>query len=207
MRNIAKALWTSLIATLILSAVVSFVYPTAVWGLAQLIAPFKANGSLAEKDGKIIGSYLLGQNFQSPQYFHPRPSAAGQGYDAANSGGSNFGPISEKFLLGRQDKPETKDVDESFKGLRQRVEEYRSINKLGADVKIPVDAVTASASGLDPHISPRNAELQAPRVAAARKMDLGIVRKLIEEATEEPDLGILGERRVNVLRLNLALGG
>lgn len=206
MRNILRALRTSLIATLALGAVVSFVYPTAVWGLAQLIVPFKANGSLVEKDGKLIGSYLLGQNFQSPQFFHPRPSAAGQGYDAANSGGSNLGPISEKFLLGWQDKPETEDVDESFQGLRQRVEQYRSLNKLGSDVKIPVDAVTASASGLDPHISPRNAELQAPRVAAARNMDLGLVHKLIEDATEEPDLGILGERRVNVLRLNLALG-
>ncbi len=207
MKSIFQAFRQSLIATLALGALVSFIYPTAVWGLAQLILPFKANGSLLEKDGKVIGSALLGQNFQSPQYFHPRPSAAGQGYDATSSGGSNLGPISEKFLQGLPDKAETQDVDESFNGLKQRVEKYRAVNNLTADVKIPPDAVTASASGLDPHISPRNAQLQAPRVAAARSMNVELVNKLIEEATEQPDLGILGEPRVNVLQLNIALDG
>jgi K+-transporting ATPase ATPase C chain len=178
-------------ATLALGALVSLVYPAAVWGLAQWIMPFKANGSLLEQDGKIVGSILIGQSFQAPQYFHPRPSAAGQGYDAASSGGSNLGPISHKFL----------------DGLEQLVEKYRAVNHLEPDVKVPADAVTASGSGLDPHISPRNAQLQAPRVAAARSMSLGFVHKLIEEATEQPDLGILGEPRVNVLKLNLALDG
>lgn len=207
MKNLIHALRTGLMATLALGALVTLVFPTLVWGLAQLVLPFEANGSLLHRQGQIVGSALLGQNFESPRYFHPRPSAAGQGYDAASSGASNLGPISEKFLLGLDDNPETPDVDESFVGLKQRVDKYRALNMLASDVKIPVDAVTASASGLDPHISPRNAALQAPRVAAARNMDLGLVQKLIEEATEQPDLGILGEVRVNVLRLNLALDG
>lgn len=188
-----------------LGALVSFVYPGVVWALAQFILPFQANGSLLKSHGTVIGSALIGQAFQSPQYFHPRPSAAGQGYDAASSGGSNLGPISKKLMEGIKDNPETKDADESFQGIKQRADAYRAVNFLTPDVLIPADAVTASSSGLDPHISPRNAELQAPRVAAARKMSLGLVQKLIEDATEQPDLGIFGEARVNVLLLNLAL--
>lgn len=204
-KNMLNALRISVIATLLLGLVVSFIYPLAVWGLAQALFHDKANGSLIGQEGKVIGSELLGQNFASPQYFHSRPSAAGKGYDAANSSGSNLGPISDKFLNGLKDNPETKDIDESFEGLRQRVERYSEMNHLGPDVKIPADAVTASASGLDPHISPKNAQLQAGRVAAARGISDALMRKFIEEATEKPDLGILGESRVNVLKLNLAL--
>lgn len=205
MKNILTALRISLVATLVLTVLVSVIYPAVVWGFAQAVLSHKANGSLLQKDGKVVGSALLGQTFTSPQYFHSRPSAAGKGYDAASSSGSNLGPISDKFLNGAKDNPETRDVDESFAGLKQRVENYRTVNHLGSDVKVPVDAVTASASGLDPHISPQNAGLQIARVAQTRNLSEDIVRKLVEEATEKPDFGILGEAGVNVVKLNLAL--
>ena len=205
MKNVLTALRTSLVATLALTIVVSIIYPAIVWAFAQTMFSHKANGSLLQKEGKVVGSALLGQTFTSPQYFHSRPSAAGKGYDAANSGGSNLGPISNKLINGLKDNPDTKDVDESFAGLKQRVENYRAVNYLGPDIKVPADAVTASASGLDPHISPQNAELQIARVAQSRNLSEGLVRKLVEEATVKPDFGVLGEARVNVVELNLAL--
>ena len=205
MKNIIAALRISVVASLLLTLVVSFLYPMVVWGFAQALFSDKAKGSLIEKDGKIIGSSLIGQTFTSPQYFHSRPSAAGKGYDAASSGGSNLGPLSDKLLNGIADNPETSDVDESFAGLKQRVENYRQANQLAPDVKVPGDAVTGSASGLDPHISPRNAELQVARVARARGLSEDLVRKLLDEATEQPEFFILGEARVNVVMLNLAL--
>ena len=205
MKKIISYLRISILLTFGLGVLVTVIYPVAVWGVAQAIFPRQANGSLVERGGKIVGSTLLGQNFSSPRYFHTRPSAAGKGYDAANSSGSNLGPISDKFLNGAVDDPKTKDVDESFVGVKQRVEDYRKINGLAPDVKIPVDAVTASASGLDPHISIRNAELQLPRIARERGLGEDVVHKLLEQNTDERDFGILGDPGVNVLKLNLAL--
>ncbi len=148
---------------------------------------------------------LLGQMFTAPEYFHGRPSAAGDGYDAASSSGSNLGPTSAKFIEGVEDDPSTPDVDESFAGIEQRVEAYRAENGLLADVPVPADAVTASASGLDPHISPANARNQVARVAAARGIGDAEVLALVDDFTEDAFAGFLGEQRVNVLLLNVAL--
>ena len=176
-------------ATLSLAAILCGVYPLVVWLLAQGLFPANANGSLIMGNGKILGSSLISQESTGPKYFHPRPSAAGHGYDATSSGGSNLGPLSRKLV-------ET---------VRQRVNEYKSENNLRPDALVPVDAVTTSASGLDPHISVKNALVQAPRVAKARGLSEDLVLKQIKLHTEGRDLGILGEPRVNVLMLNLAL--
>jgi K+-transporting ATPase ATPase C chain len=166
------------------------VYPLVVWGIAQIAFPGQANGSLVTRQGQVAGSSLIAQNFTSPGYFHPRPSAAGDtGYDGTSSGGSNLGPLSQKL------------VDQ----VKDRIAAYRGENHLAPDVPIPADAVTASGSGLDPHISLKNAALQAPRVAAARGINPDRIKRLIETCTDSPDLGFLGEPRVNVLRLNLGL--
>lgn len=180
----------SALTTLALLIILCGVYPLVVWGIAQVAFPNQANGSLVKVRGKIVGSGLLAQNFSGPQYFHPRPSVAGNvGYDGASSGGSNLGPLSQKL------------IDQ----VKVRVEKYRTENNLPAATLVPVDAVTASGSGLDPHISHRNAELQAARVAKARKLSADKINLLIQDVTEGPDLGFLGEPGVNVLRLNLAL--
>ena len=191
MKNLIAQLRTSLTATLLLAVLLCGIYPLAVWLLAQGIFPDKANGSLVMGSGKILGSSLVSQGFTAPKYFHPRPSAAGQGYDATSSGGSNLGPTSKKLV-------ET---------VRQRVDAFRTENYLPPDALVPIDAVTASASGLDPHISLKNALLQAGRVARARGLSEDIVLKEIKRYTEGRDLGMLGEPRVNVLMLNLALDG
>jgi K+-transporting ATPase ATPase C chain len=191
MKNLIAQLRISLTATLLLAVLLCGIYPLAVWLLAQGLFPASANGSLVARNGKILGSSLISQGFTAPKYFHPRPSAAGQGYDATSSGGSNLGPTSKKLV-------ET---------VRQRVDEYRGENYLPPDALVPIDAVTASASGLDPHISLKNALLQAGRVAKARGLSEEVVLKEIEHYTEGRDLGILGEPRVNVLMLNLALDG
>jgi K+-transporting ATPase ATPase C chain len=148
---------------------------------------------------------MLGQTFTSARYFHPRPSAAGSGYDGANSSGTNLGPTSAKLLEGLPDDPATVDVDESFVGVKQLVAAYREENHLEDGVAIPADAVTRSGSGLDPHISVRNAELQIPRVASARGVAPALVHSLVDTYTEGRALGVLGEPGVNVLMLNLAL--
>ena len=179
----------SVAAVLSLAVISCGIYPAAVWILAQGLFPAKANGSLVMRSGAILGSRLIGQGFAESKYFHPRPSAAGQGYDASSSGGRNLGPTSKKL------------VD----AVRQRIADYHAENNLGPDAIVPADAVTASASGLDPHISLKNALLQTPRVARVRGLDEKAVRKLVETYTEGRDLGILGEPRVNVLMLNLAL--
>jgi len=192
MKTIIDELRISLIATLLLAVIVCGVYPLAVWGIAQGFFPHQANGSLIVRDGKVIGSELIAQNFTGSKYFHPRPSSAGEtGYDAASSGGSNLGPLSKKLL----------------DGVQERVLAYRAENRLPATTPIPADAVTASSSGLDPHITLENALLQAGRVARARGLTEDAVRAAIKTHTQGPDLGLLGEERVNVLKLNLALDG
>jgi len=205
-------LWASIAATVVLTILVSGAYPLLVWGIAQMAFPHQANGSLVKKDGtftikdeEAVGSALLGQKFAAPQYFHPRPSAAGAGYDATASGGTNLGPISDKFLNGVADDPATKDVDESFAGVKQLIAAYRAENGLPESTLIPADAVTRSGSGLDPHISPANAKLQLARVAKARGQDEKALSAIVDDYTDSPSLGILGEPGVNVLRLNLAL--
>jgi K+-transporting ATPase ATPase C chain len=180
----------SLVATLALAVIVCGIYPLVVWGVAQVLFPHNANGSLIIYDGKIVGSELLAQNFTTPKYFHPRPSSAGDvGYDGGNSGGSNLGPISRKLI----------------DAVKERTEAYRTENGLPASVPIPADAVTASASGLDPHISLKNALIQAARVAKARNTTEEAVLAKVKAHTEGRDLGILGEPRINVLKLNLSL--
>ena len=189
-QELLQEIKVSVLATLALVVILCGVYPLVVWGIAQVVFPSQANGSLVEVRGKIVGSGLLAQNFSGPQYFHPRPSAAGDvGYDGASSGGSNLGPLSQKL------------IDQ----VKERVDKYRTENNLPAATLVPADAVTASGSGLDPHISWRNAELQAARVAQARKVSADKINLLIQDVTEGPDLGFLGEPGVNVFRLNLAL--
>lgn len=189
MKAVFQELKTSLIAIIVLGVLLCGIYPLIVWGSSSILFRDKANGSLIEREGKIIGSELIGQGFSSPGYFQARPSAAGKGYDASSSSGSNLGPTSKKFI----------------DGVAANVEAYRKSNGLSAEVKIPGDAVTASGSGLDPHISPKNAELQTTRVASERQMDPEVVARLVRENTEGPFLGFIGEPGVNVLKLNLAL--
>jgi K+-transporting ATPase ATPase C chain len=180
----------AIVSTLVLALVCCGLYPLVVFGISQALFGGKANGSLiVDKDGTVRGSRLLGQGFTAEKYFHPRPSAAGNGYDAANSSGSNFGPTSQKLN----------------DALKDRVDAYRKENGLKDSDGVPADAVTASGSGLDPHISLRNAELQIPRVAKARGMTERNVQVLVQQNTDGADLGFLGEPGVNVLRLNLAL--
>lgn len=190
MKALLSQLRPALAATVVLALVTCGVYPLLVTAIARTAFEEKANGSLiTDREGSIIGSTLLGQAFTADQYFHPRPSAAGAGYDAASSGGSNLGPTSQK--LNDQ--------------ISERIALYREKNGLKATDEIPADAVTASASGLDPHISERNARLQARRIAKARRIGVEKVQSLITENLEKPDFGIFGETRVNVLRLNQAL--
>lgn len=180
----------AVMATIVLAVVCCGVYPLVVFGIAQTVFHDKANGSLiVDKDGTARGSRLLGQNFTGEKYFHPRPSSAGQGYDASNSSGSNLGPTSQKL----------------HDAIKERIETYRKENGLKESDAIPADAVTASGSGLDPHISLRNAELQLPRIGKARGFSEQKLRDLIAQNTDSADLGFLGEPGVNVLRLNLAL--
>lgn len=177
-------------ATITLAVVCCGLYPLVVFGIAQTMFYDKANGSLiVDRGGEVRGSRLIGQNFSGERYFHPRPSAAGIGYDAANSSGSNLGPISQKLN----------------DAIKARIAAYRMENGLQATDPVPADAVTASGSGLDPHISVRNAELQVARVAKARNLSAEKVRDLIRQHTDGPALGFIGEAGINVLRLNVAL--
>jgi K+-transporting ATPase ATPase C chain len=191
MKNMIAELRTSLVVTLLLIVLCCGIYPLVVWAIAQGVFPRQANGSLIEAKGKIVGSSLLAQGFAGPAYFHPRPSAAGQGYDAASSSGTNLGPTSKKLI----------------EAVQQRVADYRAENGLPPDALVPADAVTSSASGLDPHISVENARLQAGRVAKARGLSGEEVLRKIAVHTEGRSLMILGEPRVNVLVLNLDLDG
>lgn len=190
MKTLVAELRPAIAATLVLTAVTCGVYPLIVTGIGQAVFKDKAHGSLiAGPDGAVRGSALIGQNFTSAQYFHPRPSAAGTGYDAASSGGSNLGPTSQKLS----------------DALKERITAYRVTNGMAADAKVPADAVTTSGSGLDPHISLQNAELQAPRIAKERHLRIEKVKELITLDTKLPDFGILGDAGVNVLELNLSL--
>jgi K+-transporting ATPase ATPase C chain len=174
----------------VLAVVCCGIYPLIVFGIAQLLFRDQANGSLIiAADGSVRGSRLLGQPFSHPKYFHPRPSAAGNGYDATSSGGSNLGPTSQKLK----------------NAIKERIAAYRAENGLSENESVPADAVTASGSGLDPEISLRNAELQVPRVAKARALSEDKVRQLVQQNTESRDLGVFGDPGVNVLELNLAL--
>lgn len=190
LKSLMQEIRASAAAIIVLGVVLCGIYPLVVWAIGQIAFPHQADGSLVERNGKVIGSSLIAQDFTGNQYFHPRPSAAGEnGYDAANSGGSNLGPLSRKLS------------DQ----VKERVSAYISENDLPPDTKVPADAVTASGSGLDPHISVRNAELQAARVADARGMSIGEIGKYIRKYTEGPQLGFLGDPAVNVLELNQAL--
>jgi potassium-transporting ATPase KdpC subunit len=201
-----RQLFPALMMMIVLTVVTGLIFPLVVTGVSQLAFNDKANGSLVENaDGDVVGSGLIGQTFTEPEYFHPRPSAAGDGYDPTISSGSNLGPTNPKLLFGEEDDPATDDVDESFDGIEQRAAAYREENGLADDAEVPVDAVTASASGLDPNISVANARLQAARVADERNLDPDVVLDLVDEHTDDRALGFLGEKAVNVLQLNLAL--
>jgi potassium-transporting ATPase KdpC subunit len=189
MKTFLKELWTSIVATIVLCVVVSGVYPVLIWGLGELLFPHQANGSLVESNGQIVGSELLAQGFSGARYFHPRPSDAGTGYDPLNSGGSNLGPTSQKLM----------------DTIKANVDQYRQDNGLPAGTLVPVDAVTASGSGLDPHISLQNAQMQVPRVAKERGVSEEVVRGEVTKATDHPLLGLGGDPGVNVLKVNLAL--
>ena len=190
MKDFFSQIRGAIVATLVLAVVCCGLYPLIVFGISQLLFRDQANGSLiVASDGTVRGSKLLGQAFTDPKYFHPRPSAAGNGYDATSSGGSNLGPTSQKL----------KDT------IQERITAYRAENGLLETEPVPADAVTASGSGLDPEISLRNADLQVPRVAKARGVSEEKIREFVQQNTEGRDLGVLGEPGVNVLQLNLAL--
>ena len=237
-----KELRPALLMMLVMTVLTGLIYPAVITGIAQVAFRDQANGSLIVKDGQVIGSHLIGQNFSKPEYFHPRPSAAGaHGYDPTATAGSNLGPTSARLLNGTTKLDDKKNEVVDFDGIKTRVVHYAADNDLPYessvpldrfkdaqgnldDVKlikafgddkaplvfrskepIPADAVTASASGIDPHISPRNAEIQAARVAKARGVPIDQVQALVAQHTEGRTLGVLGEPRVNVLDLNLAL--
>jgi potassium-transporting ATPase KdpC subunit len=185
-----RTLITAAAMTLALTLLTGIIYPLVIYEIAQTVFPWQANGSLIERDGRVVGSKLIGQNFNQARYFHPRPSAAGdKGYDASNSSGSNLGPTNRKLVDGAKD------------ALHKVLEE----NPETVPQQVPIDMVTASGSGLDPEISPADAHLQVARVAKARGLSDQAVESLIREHTRARFAGILGERGVNVLELNLAL--
>jgi K+-transporting ATPase ATPase C chain len=191
MKNIFAEFGRSIVATIFFAVILCGVYPLVVFGAAKLLFPHQADGSLLkDKSGAIRGSALLAQNFTGAEYFHPRPSAAGaNGFDATSSSGSNLGPTSSNLVA----------------NITQNLANYRTENNLATNATVPADAVTESASGLDPHISPANAEIQITRVAKARGISEEQLRKIVQQNTSGRDLGIFGEPRVNVMTLNFAL--
>jgi len=191
MKVCLSELKTSLRATVALAVLVCGIYPAAAWLLDRALFPARSGGSLVRLEGRVVGSRLIAQAFAEPRYFHPRPSAAGNGYDASRSGGSNLGPTSSKLI----------------EAIGRRAARYREENGLSPDKLVPADAVTSSGSGLDPHISPENARLQAGRVAKARAIPEEKIMELVRACTAGRTFGILGQPRVNVMKLNLALDG
>jgi K+-transporting ATPase ATPase C chain len=191
MKTIISEFCRSIVATIFFAVICCGIYPLVVYGVGRTLFPHQANGSLLmDKKGNVVGSELLAQNFTGEKYFHPRPSAAGgNGYDPTSSGGSNLGPTSGTL----------------YTNIMNNVAAYRSDNNLATNAPVPADAVTESGSGLDPHISVANAELQIPRVAKQRGLSEDKVRELVKENTSDRDLGVFGEPRVNVLTLNYAL--
>jgi len=182
---------TSFWAIIALAVLVCGIYPASVLLLNQALFPAKSGGSLIRQNGRVVGSWMIAQAFNESRYFHPRPSAAGRGYDASRSGGTNLGPTSKMLI-------ET---------VARRAERYRDENSLPRNALVPADAVTSSGSGLDPHISPENARLQTGRVAEARGIPPEKILELVKSCTKGRTLGILGRPRVNVVRLNMALDG
>lgn len=189
MRALIRQLRPALIMVGVFTVLLGVAYPLVVTAVSQVAFNDRANGSLIERDGTVVGSRLIGQNFTSPQYFHPRPSAAGDGYDGGASSGSNLGPANPDLIA----------------AVESRAVAYREENGLAADAQVPVDAVTASGSGLDPHISVANARLQAARVAAERGLELEAVLEMVDDHTAGRAFGVLGEPAVNVVNVNLAL--
>ena len=185
--NLLRHVYPAIVLTIVLTVLLGIVYPFVTTGLSELLFKEKARGSLIEREGKVIGSRLIGQPFKGASYFHSRPSAAGSGYDATASGGTNLGPTSKQLF------------EEQVRG---RAKQLHAENP---NIKIPIDLITSSGSGLDPHISPVAAEFQVPRVAGERGMSEEEVRRLVHNYTEERQFGVLGEPRVSVLELNLAL--
>jgi K+-transporting ATPase ATPase C chain len=193
--NLREQIRPAILSVLVLTLLAGVAFPLLLFAIAWPLFPRQAGGSLVRRNGAVIGSKLIGQEFTQPRYFQSRPSAAGNGYDATASGGSNLGPNNPKLLNGSAD----------FAGIRQLAEEYRQRNGLPPDAPIPMDAVTRSGSGLDPHISVTNALLQVPRVARARGLSEEVVRRLVTDHVQGRELGFLGNPRVSVLELNLAL--
>jgi K+-transporting ATPase ATPase C chain len=192
------------LSVLLLTLLTGAVFPVVVVVLAKVLFPARAAGSLIRKRDLVIGSEWIGQDFRDARYFHPRPSAAGKGYDATSSGGSNLGPLHPKLIDGESAQPPTP-ADESYSGVAQLAAEYRRENRIGTRIPLPADAVTRSGSGLDPHISPDNAFLQVERVAGVRGMGREDIQRLVVRFTAGRQWLLLGEPRVNVLKLNLAL--
>jgi K+-transporting ATPase ATPase C chain len=238
---VLKELKQGFMMMVVLTVLTGLVYPAVITGIAQVVFPDQANGSLIVSNGHVVGSQLIGQSFTKPEYFHPRPSAAGSGYDPTASAGTNLGPTSAKLINGTTKLDDKKSEVVDFDGIRDRIVHYCVDNDIPYDssrpldafkdaqgnlddvklvkafnddkapfvftpkVPIPADAVTASESGLDPHISPGNAQAQAARVAKTRGVSVEQVQGVIAQHTEGRALGFLGEPRVNVLELNLAL--
>jgi K+-transporting ATPase ATPase C chain len=187
--KLPKHLRPAIVSVISLTLLTGCIFPLALFALGRLLYRDQAAGSLVTRNGVVVGSRLIGQDFSRPEYFHSRPSAAGNGYDGTSSGGTNFGPSSRKL------------IDD----VQNLAENYRSSNGLPPDATVPIDAVTRSGSGLDPHISPSNAALQVPRVARARSLSEDVVRHLLAGHTQGRQLGFMGDPRVSVLDLNLAL--
>jgi K+-transporting ATPase ATPase C chain len=187
--KLRQHLRTAIVSVVSLTVLTGCIFPLLLFALGWWLAPNQAAGSLITRDGVVVGSRLIGQNFTGPEYFHSRPSGAGNGYDGTASGGTNLGPSNQKLI----------------DSVRKLAQDYRKFNGLPEDAIVPIDAVTSSGSGLDPHISPANAELQIVRVARVRGLDEDAVRRLVAAHTEGPQLGFMGSPRVSVLELNLAL--